>query len=293
LDREGDSLFLEDAQSNRVSTVSFGNQLPDRSISFDGSGWILTQPTPGAVNVAIDLAPLSALQLNEILANPAPGQEDWVEFFNAHASLPARLEGYVVRTANASSTYGFPAFVAPRGFVQLVADGKAGPRHLGLKLPADGPELWLFAPGGEQIQSEAYGQEAEGVSFGRYPDGAPSRFNFDGNSTPGLPNAGPAVYQGPRFNEIMARSTFERVTPASGFSDFVELHNPENHRRFAQWLSTGAESWGWWHVCFPLRNQHPGEWLLGRAVRSRHPPRQVRRAVSSMQGSACLVRARF
>ena len=226
LDREGDSLFLEDASSNRVSTLSFGNQLTDLSVGFDGSAWVLNRPTPGKTNAVIaDLAPFNAVQINEVLANAPPGQEDWIEFYNSDLQ-PASLEGYSVVTPSGSARYSFPAFVAPHGFVQLIADGKSGPRHLGIKIPADGPDLRLYEPFGDQIQLESYPAQAEGVSFGRYPDGTQSYFSFNGNSTPGQPNAAPAVYQGPTFNELLAFSSVDRVAQPNSTSGYVELYNP-------------------------------------------------------------------
>ncbi|RYD83411.1 MAG: hypothetical protein EOP84_07920, partial [Verrucomicrobiaceae bacterium] len=57
-----------------------------------GSKWILTQASPGAVNVAAALAPSSNVVLNEWLSNLGPfDSSDWVELHNKHTTLPAAI----------------------------------------------------------------------------------------------------------------------------------------------------------------------------------------------------------
>src|SRR2546427_1812853 len=103
LRRKGESVFLYDASTNRVDGVTFGLQLPNRTVGRIGSGagtWQLCQPTPNAANLAQPLASASDLVINEWLAKPLPGGNDWLELHNRNATLPAALQGLYLTTSN-------------------------------------------------------------------------------------------------------------------------------------------------------------------------------------------------
>jgi hypothetical protein len=57
LGRNGETVSLYDANTNRVDALTFGLQLPDYTVGRVGDEWRLTVPTPGAVNAAAALAP--------------------------------------------------------------------------------------------------------------------------------------------------------------------------------------------------------------------------------------------
>ncbi|MEJ5238183.1 MAG: lamin tail domain-containing protein [Limisphaera sp.] len=224
LSRRGDSLFLYDAATNRVDAVSFGLQLTDYTLSRVDQEWRLSLPTPGAPNQAAPLASQTNLCLNEWLANPVPGGNDWIELFN-RASLPVRLQGLYVATSNALTQLRSLSFVAPGGFVQLQAAAGAGPEFLGFSLPAQGDSLALYTDRAELIDRLTYGPQPEGISEGRYPDGSPSITRFPGTASPGASNY-LATWTGPRLNEILARNSRAVLSPWGEYADFVELYNP-------------------------------------------------------------------
>lgn len=228
LDLEGDGVFLDDATTNRVSAVVFGPQLPDRTTGLVGGNWVLAVPTPGTANSPVTMGGQTGLWINEVLAKHAGGQDDWIEIYNTHESNPVSLQGLYLRVGDSVARYELPGFVAPKGFVQLFANGGTGVRDLNLKLPSDGPEIVLFDASGAELQRLVYGGEPEGASFGSYPDGTVSRVNFVGNSTPGAPNASPALYSGPILSEIMARNESATALPGTPglFPDWIELVNP-------------------------------------------------------------------
>jgi hypothetical protein len=50
LGRNGESIFLYNASTVRVDSVSFGLQLPNYSVGRIANAWRLTTPTPNAAN---------------------------------------------------------------------------------------------------------------------------------------------------------------------------------------------------------------------------------------------------
>src|SRR6185369_3291768 len=89
---------------------------------------------------------------------------------------------------------------------------------LGFKLKASGDTIYFRGPSGELIDSVRYPAQAEGISYGRFPEGGPEFFSLS-PSTPFAPNdtllSGDVV-----INEIM-------YAPFSGDSadEYVELYN--------------------------------------------------------------------
>jgi hypothetical protein len=223
LDKDGESVFLYDANTNRVDAISFGQQLANLSIGRIDGHWTLTTATPTAANTVASLASASNLALNEWLANPAPSQPDWIELYNQSASLPVSLQGVYLATSNGLHQLTSLAFLPPLGYAQLFADSGPGPDHLNFKLPASGGYIILSDATGEQIQTITYPSQSEGVSCGRLPDGNATLVNFPGSVSPGAMNH-VISYTGPVINEVLARN--KSVSIGGGFVDYVELFNP-------------------------------------------------------------------
>jgi hypothetical protein len=103
--------------------------------------------------------------------------------------------------------------IAPKGFVVFTET------QMGFALSAEGEDIWLRDPSGTRVIDVARfkGQE-NGVTTGRYPDGAPGFYRLQSN-TPGAANG--AIRVSPVvLNEIMYHP------PESGGDDeFVELFN--------------------------------------------------------------------
>jgi len=231
LGKSGETVSLFDANTNRADAFTYGLQLTDYSVGRvgavgpSGSDWQLTTPTPGATNVAAALASPTNLAINEWLADPAVGGQDWLELFNRSANAPVALRGLHLGTSNALFRLGSLSFLAPHGHVQLFAEELPGANQLEFKLPATGSAIVLSSETGVEIQRITYGPQTVGVSEGRLPDGEAAITLFAGSVSPGNTNYA-LVWTGPMLNEILARNDRAAVAPWGGYADFVELHNP-------------------------------------------------------------------
>ena len=223
--RNGDSVFLYDPSGNRVDAISFGLQASNYSIGRVSGAWVLTTPTPDALNSAAPLAPGSSLSINEWLANPAPGADDWLELYNSSAVAPAALRNVYVGTSNALFQLRALSFIGPRGFVQLQADENAGPDHLDFRLPSSAGAIVLYDNTGAELQRVTYGAQVQGVSQGRLPDGSSTIVAFPGSASPGGTNY-LLNYTGPILNEVLARNSSAVAAPWSAYADFIEIYNP-------------------------------------------------------------------
>jgi hypothetical protein len=222
LKREGEHLFLSDAENRRVDAISFGQQLPDLSLGKDRQGngsWQLTMPTPGTPNTLATVGACASLIINEWLPNPKPGEAGWLELYNLDPDNPVALRGLYVAASNALTQIQTHAFVAAGGYVRLWAEERNGPAHLGLKLPVNGGVIVLYDPTGAEINRVNYGLLSPGASQGRWPDGSENRIVFSNSASPGAPNYLPAS-EGPILNELMA------VSYAGWGPGWIELYNP-------------------------------------------------------------------
>ncbi|HYV31846.1 MAG TPA: lamin tail domain-containing protein, partial [Candidatus Binatia bacterium] len=224
LDKEGSHVLLYDPNTNRIDAVSFGAQLPDYSIGRIAGGWVLNSPTPGGPNVPTATGPATDLVINEWLANAVPGGTDWVELFNRSATRPIALNGIYLDAGGAVFRYTTLAFVAPGGFLQLLADEAPGPAHLDFKLSAAGSSIALYDEAGLEVNRVTFGLQVEGISQGRLPDGGATIVSFPGSASPGAANY-VITYGGPVLNEVLARNQGGSVTPWGARADWVELAN--------------------------------------------------------------------
>jgi len=227
LGRKGENVFLYNASTGRVDAIAFGLQLPDLSIGrVNGSstaGWQLTLPTPGALNMAVSVAAQTNLVVNEWLANAIPGGEDWIELYNRSGSQPVALGGIHLGVSNALFQVRSLSFIAPGGFVQLLADELPGPDHLDFKLPAGGGRIVLYDNAGIEVNRATYGAQAEGVSQGRLPNGATNVVSFAGSVSPEASNY-LLSYSGPFLNEVLARNE-TALSPWGTYADWIEIRN--------------------------------------------------------------------
>src|SRR6185503_3035144 len=99
LKSSGGVIYLFDSLANQgefLDSIAYGVQTADLSIGRvpDGStNWVLTLPTPNAANLAVpSLGSVANLKVNEWMADPAPGDDDWFEIYNP-SSLPVALGG--------------------------------------------------------------------------------------------------------------------------------------------------------------------------------------------------------
>lgn len=239
LDKDGETVSLYDATTNRIDALTYGLQLANYSVGRISGNWALTTPTTNAVNVAATLAAASNLAINEWLANPAPGQPDWIELYNKSAASPVALQGVYLVTSNVTHQITSLSFLAPLGYVQLFADEGVGADHLDFKLSASGETLTLADNTGGTIQSIAFGAQTEGVSQGRLPNGTGSTTNFVGTASPEAANY-LATWTGPIINEVFARN--RSITVGTQIVDYVELFNPNGSSFNLSGLSLSVNS---------------------------------------------------
>ncbi|MCH2330100.1 MAG: lamin tail domain-containing protein, partial [Roseibacillus sp.] len=245
LDRDGDTLILVDPQGHRIDAVTFGSQWTDHSLSRDDDGtWTLGLPTPGAVHQSAPVAELSSLRLNEIMANPLPGEPDWLEWVNGHPNLPLALEGLHLRLNQALVALPPHSFLGPQQVRLMEADGAPSPSTLGVRLPAVGADLELLDVRGQVIDQLTYGLQEEGHSFGRLPHSTGGFQSLGLQASPGQPNY---LWQGPQLqlHEVMARHQRGVYPGMEGTPDWIELHNPTNARVDLGGVQIGVDGDRW------------------------------------------------
>jgi hypothetical protein len=247
LKEDGDNVFLYDAATNRIDALTFGLQLPNYSVGRVGGQWALTTPTANAPNVAAAVAPSSGLVINEWMANPVSGQDDWIELYNP-AGLPTALRGMYLATTTTVHRITSLSFIGGGGFAQLFADEGTGADHLDFKLPGGGGAIILYDQAASEINRVSYGAQADGTSRGRLPDGSTNIVNFPGSASPRASNY-LNTYSGPVLNEVLARNQ-SAVTNNGRVADFVELFNPNGTNFPLAGMSLSVNS------------AQPGEWIF-------------------------------
>jgi hypothetical protein len=223
----GDVVLLFDDRTNRVDALSVGIQLPDRSVGrlpeFPDA-WQLTEPTPGGPNEPALVGSTASLRINEFLANPPAGEDDWIELYN-ESNVPVPLTGIFLGTSNALYRIPDLSFIGSHGFVQLFADEQPGPQHVDFKLPATSGMIVVLDEKGLEVNRLTYAAQPEGVTQGRLPDGSTTIVSFPATPSPGASNHLPG-YDGPYLNEVLARNE-HLVDPGDGaITDWIELFNP-------------------------------------------------------------------
>ncbi|HEU0010007.1 MAG TPA: lamin tail domain-containing protein [Verrucomicrobiae bacterium] len=247
MDPDGDSLFLYDAATNRLDAVTLGVQLPDYSVGRVGGQWVLTTVTTNAPNIAAATAAQSSLIINEWMANPLPGADDWIELYNT-AALPVALRGLYLSTTSIVHQVTSLSFIGPFGFVQFLADQGVGARHLDFNLPAAGGSIILSDATAVEINRVSYASAVEGVSRGRLPDGSGTLADFSSPGSPGTNNF-LVTYSGPILNEVLARNQGV-VINGGRYADFIEL------------LNTNATSASLAGLSLSVGGIEPGQWTF-------------------------------
>lgn len=240
LDVDGESVYLFDRASSSATvfdSVSFGLQLPDRSIGrVNGGDWVLTQPTFGAANVAQTLGNQATLKINEWLASGAiPNPDDFIELYNPD-TLPVALGGLHLT----DQPIGAPkrSAVAPLSFINgsayrvFVADGKSSPaNHVNFGVSVEQGEIGLMTADGSVIDCVIYAPQSPGVSSGRCPDGALTQ-KLLSIPTPGSANACPAAPPAPVTVGLIALTNIWR-------------YEESNTDLGAGWYATAFDDSGW------------------------------------------------
>jgi hypothetical protein len=214
----GGSVFLYDTRARLgalLDPLHYGLQAADYSVGrvpYGGSNWVLTVPTPGAVNMAAPLGPPQVLRLNEWMAvntftlrDPIDGYyDDWIEIYNP-TNLPIALGGlYFTDTINVATKHQIPplSFIgtgANGAYAVFFADATAQRAdHLNFKISASGEYLALYNADLTVIDEVMTRMPPADIAEGRLPDGSTNTILFlpqtQGlTASPGAPNPLPSI----------------------------------------------------------------------------------------------------
>lgn len=196
----GDSVYLYNAPAvggGLRDAITFGIQITDFSIARLPSGstnWNLALPTIGSANIAASLGSPTVLKVNEWMANPSPGEDDFIEIYNPGAQ-PVALGGlWLTDDLSQRNKHQIAALsfigVVTNAWTEFKADGNtaSGADHVSFSLRAAGESVGISLPNLTLIDGISFTNHLENVSQGRLPDGASNVVSFVGTASPGSAN---------------------------------------------------------------------------------------------------------
>jgi hypothetical protein len=229
--KKSETLQLLDEQTNVLLTVPYSNLYPwPVGAAGEGHSIVLANPTygegdprawaisdtmggsPGQMD-GFTPSPLRNVVINEILPhseNPAVPQ--FIELYN-HSAVSNDISGCILTDDVTTNKFVVPngTVIGPAGFISFT--------QFNFTLNGAGETLYLIKPDGSRIlDAVQFGAQADGVSYGRWPDGADDFYAFTTN-TPGTNNSTIAIGD-VVINELM-------YDPISGNDDdqYIELFN--------------------------------------------------------------------
>ena len=226
------TLRLRNRQGGIVFEVNYSGD-PPWPVAADGAGHslVLARPSLGEKNpdawAASDVMggspgqtetagpnPYRTVVLNEFLSHTDPPDLDFIELFNYGASA-VDVSNCILTDDPTTNRFVIPTntVIQPQGFVHF------DETRMGFALSAAGETIYFKDPNNARvIEVVRFGAQENGVSTGRYPDGA-AGFHRLQSKTPGAKN-GRRRIPDVVINEVM-------YDPVSGDSDdeYVELHN--------------------------------------------------------------------
>ena len=194
IDGDGETVGLYDSGGALVDSITFGHQIPDKSIGRsgrDGNTWGLNVATPGAANIVHPYGDPRRVRINEWLAtSEVRFKDDFVELFNTD-TLPVNIGDFYLSDDPQQDPrkFQFPSlsFIGGRGFSVMRADDEPGMRHLPFKLASADEWLQLSDVNLNRIDLVHFQCETSDISQGRFPDGGAEYSDFD-LPTPGISN---------------------------------------------------------------------------------------------------------
>jgi len=247
--KHAETLELLDERTNVLLTVPYTDAYP-WPVATDSTGHslVLANPTFGAGDPrAWDISdvvggspgqmdgftpsPLRNVVINEILPhseNPAVPQ--FIELYN-HSSNSVDVSGCILTDDPTTNKFVIPSgtVIGPAGFVAFTQS------RFSFTLNGAGETLYFIKPDHSRVlDAVQFGAQANGVSYGRWPDGAKDFYAFITN-TPGTNNSA-MVIGDIVINELM-------YDPISGNDDdqYLELYNKgTNAINLAGWQFTAG-----------------------------------------------------
>jgi hypothetical protein len=247
--KHAETLQLLDEQTNVLLTVPYTDVYP-WPVAADGTGHsiVLANPTYGegdprawAISDAIGGSPgqmnpftpgpLRNVVINEVLPhseNPAVPQ--FIELYN-HSTNSVNVSGCILTDDPTTNKFVIPTgtVIGPAGFVSFTQS------QFGFTLDGTGETLYFIQTNNVRVlDAVQFGAQADGVSYGRWPDGANDFYAFTTN-TPGTNNS--AILIGDIvINELMYDPISE-----SDDDQYIELYNKgTNTINLSGWQFTGG-----------------------------------------------------
>ncbi len=238
LDEQGSVLLTvpySDTHPWPVATSGTGHSLVLANPSYgegDPRAWTISDVTGGSPGAMECFHPssLRSVVINEILAHSETSSvPQYVELYN-HSSNPVDLSGCILTDDPKTNQYVIPSgtTIGPGGFLSFAA-------ALGFTLnPAGDTIYFIKADGSRVLDAVPFEGQADGVAYGRWPDGADDLYPLQ-SRTPGTNNS--AITIGNIvINELM-------YDPISGNDDdqYIELYNQgTNTVSLAGWQFTAG-----------------------------------------------------
>jgi regulation of enolase protein 1 (concanavalin A-like superfamily) len=227
------TIQLLDEHGAVLLTIPYSN-LPPWPVAADGTGhsMILANPTYGEADPrAWDISdtmggspgmgdsfhdsPLRDVVINELLAHTEdPNLEDFVELFNC-GGRTNDLAGCVLTDDAATNKFIIPAgaVIPPGGFLAFRQS------QLGFGLKAEGETVFFIDPSHSRVLDAVHFEaQADGVSFGRWPDGAKEFYPLN-SRTPGTNNSSMFI------GEIVINELMYHPISENDDDQFIELYN--------------------------------------------------------------------
>ncbi len=218
--------------------VSYG-RLPNGEGSWQVMSLVITPAEPNQF-----LTVPEGLVINEFMANndaaiPGPDGDypDWIELYNA-GTEPVDLSGMYLTDDLTNPKWQFPegTNIGPNGYLVIWADAASlSLDYAKFSLSAQGEAIFLLAQDAETlIDSIAFAQQFDDISYGRRPDGAsswtyltPTPDSSNTLGTPVTPEAPPAtdIPTDLFINEFMANNDAAIPGPDGDYPDWIELYN--------------------------------------------------------------------
>jgi len=264
--KHSETLQLLDEQSNVLLTLPYTDVYP-WPVATGGTGHslVLANPTYGEgdprawdISDVVGGSPgqmdgftpssLRNVVINEILPHSEnPGVPQFIELYN-HATNSVDISGCILTDDPTTNKFVVPSgtVIGPAAFVSFTQS------QFGFLLNGAGETLYFIKPDGSRVlDAVQFGAQANGVSYGRWPDGANDFYAFTTN-TPGTNNSAIAIGD-IVINELM-------YDPFSGNDDdqYIELYNKgTNTINLAGWQFTAGVTF-----TFPSVNLAPNGYLV-------------------------------
>lgn len=247
--KHSETLQLLDEQSNILLTIPYTDTFP-WPVAAAGTGhslvlanpsygegdpraWDISDTVGGSPGVAecYHPSPLRSVVINEFLAHSEnQATQQFIELYN-HSGNTVDISGCILTDNFGSNLFVVPSgtTIGPAGFVSF------NQSQLGFTLNGAGDTIYFIKPDGSRVlDAVQFEPQADGVSFGRWPDGANDFYPLT-SATPGTNNSS-IVIGTVVINELM-------YDPISGDDDYqyIELfNNSANTVSLANWQFTAG-----------------------------------------------------